>query len=150
MPNFVNLLDIIYPVGSIYFSTSSTSPASSVGGTWTQIKDCTLAAGGNVYGQPDRYASSDMITTLEIPDHQHEVVAWNATSATYTPCAFWATNAGGGNIWAMLSYGNPAGSTGWNLWTKGTWRIDANGNLVAEQKAHIPYHYSLYVWKRTA
>lgn len=38
MSNFVNLLDIIYPVGSIYFSTSSVSPASSVGGTWTQLK----------------------------------------------------------------------------------------------------------------
>lgn len=150
MSNFVNLMDVIYPIGSIYLSTVATSPAASIGGTWTKIENCTLAAGGNVYGQPDYYASSDMITTLEIPDHQHEVVAWNSTSATYSPCAFWKTNAGGGNIWQMLSYGNPADSTGWNLWTKGTWRIDADGNLTAEQKAHIPYHYSLYVWKRTA
>ena len=150
MSNFVNLMDVIYPIGSIYLSTVATSPAASIGGTWTKIENCTLAAGGNVYGKPDYYASSDMITTLEIPDHQHEVVAWNSASATYSPCAFWKTNAGGGNIWQMLSYGNPADSTGWNLCTKGIRRIDADGNLIAEQKAHIPYHYSLYVWKRTA
>lgn len=150
MSNFVNLLDIIYPVGSIYFSTSSTSPASSVGGTWTQIENCLLAASGDIYNVAGRFDGSNIITTLEIPDHQHEVVAWNPASATYSPCAFWNTNAGAGNIWQLLSYGNTTSSAGWNLWTKGTWRIDADGNLIAEQKEHIPYHYSLYVWKRTA
>ena len=150
MANFVNLMDVVYPVGSIYLTVNNVSPASSIGGTWTQIENCLLAASGDIYNVAGRFDGNNMITTLEIPDHQHEVVAWNSASATYSPCAFWKTNAGGGNIWQMLSYGNPAGSTGWNLWTKGTWRIDANGNLVAEQKAHIPYHYSLYVWKRTA
>lgn len=37
MANYVNLMDIVYPVGSIYQSFSSTSPASSIGGTWEQI-----------------------------------------------------------------------------------------------------------------
>lgn len=38
MANFVNLIDVIYPVGSIYITTNATSPADSIGGTWTQIK----------------------------------------------------------------------------------------------------------------
>lgn len=150
MANFVNLMDVVYPVGSIYLTVNNVSPASSIGGTWTQIENCLLAASGDKYNVAGRFAGSDIITTLEVPDHQHEVMAWNSTSATYSPCAFWRTSAGGGNNWQMLSYGNPADSTGWNLWTKGTWRTDANGNIVAEQKAHIPYHYSLHVWKRTA
>lgn len=33
----LNLLDYVYPIGSIYMSTSSTSPASFLGGTWEQI-----------------------------------------------------------------------------------------------------------------
>lgn len=33
MSDFVNLMDIIYPVGSIYQSMNATSPASSIGGT---------------------------------------------------------------------------------------------------------------------
>ena len=37
MANWVNLLDIIYPIGSVYITSTTTSPASLVGGTWTQI-----------------------------------------------------------------------------------------------------------------
>ena len=36
---FVNLLEIVYPIGSLYFSTSSTSPAEVIGGQWEQISD---------------------------------------------------------------------------------------------------------------
>lgn len=42
MSNFVNLLDIIYPVGSIYITATEVSPASSIGGTWVEIKDKVL------------------------------------------------------------------------------------------------------------
>lgn len=42
MSNFVNLLDVVYPVGSIYLSMNSTSPASFVGGTWKQINGALL------------------------------------------------------------------------------------------------------------
>lgn len=150
MANFVNLMDVIYPVGSIYLSTAATSPAASIGGTWTKIENCFLAASGNTYGASGGYAGSNMITKLAIPDHQHQVVAWNSAQQTYSPCAFWRTNAGGGNDWQLLSYGNPTGSTGWNLWTQGTWRVDDNGNLVQTQQPFISYHYSVNVWKRTA
>ena len=34
MANFVNLMDVIYPVGSIYITTNAISPADSIGGTW--------------------------------------------------------------------------------------------------------------------
>lgn len=37
MSNFVNLLDIIYPVGSVYITFSDVSPANSVGGSWEKI-----------------------------------------------------------------------------------------------------------------
>ena len=43
-------LDKIYPVGSIYMSVNSTSPATLFGGTWEQIKDKFLLASGNTYG----------------------------------------------------------------------------------------------------
>lgn len=36
---FVNLLEIVYPVGSLYFSTSTVSPAEVIGGQWEQISD---------------------------------------------------------------------------------------------------------------
>ena len=56
MSNFVNLLDIVYPIGSMYFSVIDVSPANSVGGTWEQIKDAVLAASGENYaGFADKY-----------------------------------------------------------------------------------------------
>lgn len=39
MSNFVNLLDIVYPIGSIFISTANISPADSVGGTWERIEN---------------------------------------------------------------------------------------------------------------
>lgn len=42
MSNYVNLLDIVYPVGSVYITTTENSPADSIGGTWVEIKDRVL------------------------------------------------------------------------------------------------------------
>lgn len=42
MSNFVNLLDVVYPVGSIYLSMNSASPSSIIGGTWKQINGALL------------------------------------------------------------------------------------------------------------
>lgn len=47
MSNFVNLIDIIYPVGSVYISFHSTSPAFSIGGTWSQITGKVLRVSRN-------------------------------------------------------------------------------------------------------
>lgn len=41
---FTNLLDVIYPVGSVYFSSTTTSPAETIGGTWTQVSGRYLKA----------------------------------------------------------------------------------------------------------
>lgn len=115
-----------------------------------KIEDCLLAASGDAYNLVGRYAGNDMISSTAMPDHQHNVVAWNSRQQIYSQAAFWMTNATSGGFWQLLSYGNAtADSTGWNLWTKGTWRIGSNGQSVEQQK-HIPYHYSLNVYKRTA
>ena len=65
---FINLLELIYPVGAIYCSTSDTSPASSVGGTWTKIEDAVLRSGDEA-----GYTGADThnITISEIPSHRH-------------------------------------------------------------------------------
>ena len=44
MSNLVNLLDIIYPVGSVYITFSNVSPATSIGGIWSQITNKVLRA----------------------------------------------------------------------------------------------------------
>ena len=63
---FTNLLEIVYPVGTIYFSSISTSPAEIIGGTWQQITD------GRFWRPQDSYGTTggqDTVTLnfLNIP-----------------------------------------------------------------------------------
>lgn len=44
-----SLVDIIYPVGSIYMSVNSVNPSTLFGGTWEQIEDTFLLASGTNY-----------------------------------------------------------------------------------------------------
>lgn len=46
MSNYVNLLDIVYPVGSVFISNNSVSPADSIGGIWAQLGSDTFICGG--------------------------------------------------------------------------------------------------------
>lgn len=72
---WINILNIIYPVGSIYCSTTNISPASSIGGSWTQIENAALRSGDSVgYTGSDTHA----ITTTEMPSHSHEI--WTVTN----------------------------------------------------------------------
>lgn len=44
-----SFLEIMYPIGYIYLSTSATPPNSLFGGTWEQIKDVFLLSSGDNY-----------------------------------------------------------------------------------------------------
>ena len=68
MSNFVNLLDIIYPVASMYITTSNVSPATTIGGTWTKISGgACLAAYDSTIG----YTGSKTISYNQMPVHSH-------------------------------------------------------------------------------
>lgn len=62
-------VDHIYPVGSIYISTSSTSPATLFGGTWNQIQGKFLVANGNGYNPGSSSTGSSV--TLETKNARH-------------------------------------------------------------------------------
>lgn len=68
------ILNIIYPVGSIYLSWNSTNPSTYFGGTWTQLK------GGFLYGFVESpgtgngtgtSTNSHTLTINQIPSHNH-------------------------------------------------------------------------------
>ena len=69
------IADLVYPVGSIYMSVNSTSPATLFGGTWTQIEDTFLLAAGSTYAAGATGGEATHTLTLdEIPSHQHASV----------------------------------------------------------------------------
>lgn len=44
---WTNILQIFFPIGSVYFSTVNSSPASTIGGTWTQITNRFIRTGNS-------------------------------------------------------------------------------------------------------
>ena len=88
-PTDDDLLDLVYPVGSIYMSLINTSPASFLGGTWEQIKDCFLWATGDIesitYTENGTSVTKSLtagstggeithtLTIDEMPSHRHEI-----------------------------------------------------------------------------
>lgn len=70
MSNFINLMDIVYPVGSIYQSMSATSPASTIGGTWTQLKTFLY---GSTTAKQTGGETTHTLTVNEIPSHKHDM-----------------------------------------------------------------------------
>ena len=123
---------LAHPVGSIYESTDSTSPATLFGGTWTQIKDRFLLAAGDIYtvGATGGEATH-ALTASEMPAHSHgpkvngERFACHAGTATVTGLGFSA----GSNV---------------DL----TWETASVGGGAAHN--NMPPYLTVYVWQRTA
>lgn len=70
---FYQLFKLIYPVGSLYWSSNSTNPADLFGGTWTQIKDRFVLACGDTYKTAGATggASAVTLTVANMPSHNH-------------------------------------------------------------------------------
>lgn len=69
----LQLINMIYPVGSIYLSVSSTSPETLFAGTkWEQIQDRFLLASGTTYGLGATGGeATHTLTVNEMPAHNH-------------------------------------------------------------------------------
>ena len=76
--NVSGITDLVYPVGSIYMSVNSTSPATLFGGTWEQLKDKFLLSAGTTYSAGSTGGeSTHTLTKNEMPSHTHEQYAHN-------------------------------------------------------------------------
>lgn len=122
------LLLTIYPIGAIYLSVNSTSPATLFGGTWTQIKDTFLLACGDTYTNAATGGeATHTLTEAEMPAHKHQFRMDNAGSAT---------------LGSALNDSNIGGQGG----------VYAETSTVGSDTAHnnMPPYLAVYMWKRTA
>lgn len=121
-----------YPVGSIYISTNSTSPAELFSGTWERLKDRFLLATGDTYEAGSTGGEAQhTLTVEEMPSHQHGLrdVLINTTLGTWI-------HVGAGD--SIISYST---------------EILANRtNSTGGNKAHnnLPPYLTVYMWKRIA
>ncbi len=122
------LLNLIYPVGSIYHNYSdSTNPGTLLGfGTWVAIADRMLMALGSTFATPQGTGGAATVTldTTMIPAHSHVEV-------------FYQTGGGSGN--------GPANGQSATA-TNGASTQNTGGGLAHE---NMPPYITVYVWRRT-
>lgn len=137
------LLDKLYPVGCIYQSASSTSPASFLGGTWERIKDRFILAAG------DTYAAG---STGGEATHTHDVSGNAAIGVTQNTTAYDSSGAKLSDEFptglfahtheydSVFDRNNAFYSTMSCIKTKGS----------ANKQSNMPPYVAMYVWKRIA
>ena len=131
-----SLLDMVYPVGSIYLSVSGTDPQTLFGGTWARLEDVFLLAAGAKHAAGSTGGEeSHILTEAEIAPHKHAMAYGPESSASstgfpYGIAAGSATNSAGGRGYAS------------NLGT-----FSAGGG---QPHNNMPPYLAVYTWKRTA
>lgn len=124
------IVNIVYPVGSIYMSVNNTSPATLFGGTWAKMESRFLIGASSTYALGSTGGeATHRLTTSEMPSHNHlttssgKVVNVSSGSGYTVPCA--------------NDYGSSA-----SLYTSSTGSGSAHNNM--------PPYIAVNMWKRTA
>lgn len=131
-----------YPVGAVYISFSSTSPASLFGGSWTQIKNYFpyFSTGTGTGG-----SNTHTLTTSQMPSHDH------ALSSNAVNVGWEGTSPGKVLVWSEKSlFGNE-----WTDTYKNFKQTPDGVDLMANAGGggshnNMPQYQGMYAWRRTA
>lgn len=130
MSSFVSLTDLVYPVGSYFFSNTSNTPASCFGGTWTVVTgrflyaNASTATGG---------ANTHTLTVAQMPSHNHALTVGTSKAAGSANMS--KTVASGSSYYAA------AGDVG---------EIKMANTGSSQARNNMPAYRSCYCWYRTA
>lgn len=70
--DYAAILNMVYPIGSIYISVNSTNPNTLFGGAWEAIEERFLLASGTNYSAGSTGGeTTHTLTVAEIPSHKH-------------------------------------------------------------------------------
>lgn len=129
----LSILDLVYPVGSVYISYKSTSPVTLFGGAWSQVTNRVIrGAAGTGTGGND----SLTLTTANLPAHTH-TVGIKRTSQELATVGLVATNPSFAG--RVLIEGSPSGVT-----------FTSSSVGSASSISRLPAYQNLYIWYRTA
>lgn len=144
---------IAYPVGSIYMSTVSTSPATLFGGKWEKMPAgrVLMAEGTSEWGTTYAAGSTGgeaehQLTVGELPSHNHTASSNNTGGHNHKYYSY----KNGGDVGGFGGYGDR--STGYDTSTAGT----HSHTITIENTGSNRYHnnmqpyLSVYIWKRIA
>ena len=139
------LINMIYPVGSIYMSVNAVDPSTLFGGTWEKIKDVFLLASGDVYsiGATGGEASVTLTAAQSgLPSHNH--------GPSTADASFLITEGD-----ALTRHTVASGSGAVNM-VRSPSAVLRNSNTsstsqnASQSHENMPPYLAVNVWKRTA
>lgn len=127
-----SLLDLVYPVGSVYMSANNVSPQTFLGGTWQQIQGQFLLAASSTYPAGSTGGeATHTLTKAELPNTKLTVeMVFSGTSGS----SYYSVQSGG-------TVG-PSPNSADAGFTKPLGSGEAHNNM--------PPYLAVYMWKRTA
>lgn len=141
-----SLLDMVYPVGSIYLSVSGTDPQTLFGGTWARLEDVFLLAAGAKHAAGSTGGEeSHTLTDREMPTHNGHLSAGIAGAAPYGKGNY----EGYLNVSAMTAYVG-GGYRGWNVYSGNEMHPASEAAGGDQPHNNMPPYLAVYTWKRTA
>ena len=136
-----DLLNRVYPVGSIYMSAVNASPASFLGGTWQAIEQgrMLMAAGSSWQAGTTGGAAYHALTVQEMPAHDHsavETAAGGHTHGASTGSAGAHAHSGGTNNAGNHYHTGTTNGAGSHSHTRGSMNITGtfDGNVDDDSK----------------
>lgn len=135
------LINLVYPVGSIYMSINSTSPQTLFGGTWQQISDTFLLCAGNTYTAGSTGGeATHTLNVNEMPSHSHNIY-FDLNSTVDWFIGLQNLGSSGANPDRSAIASGPTGRS-YTMGIRNTGGGTAHNNM--------PPYLAVYVWKRTA
>lgn len=141
--SWINICDIIYPVGCIYTSADSTPPSQLFGGTWTQISNNRVLM--------NTTTASKLGTTVNSGLPNITGALTMTSDADNAGLDGTGTGSGAISVKDMQGYGSSnAGSSTWYLWGGFTFNAANSNSIYGASTIVQPPAYYVYMWKRTA
>jgi hypothetical protein len=141
--SLANILQAVYPVGSIYISMSNISPASLFGGTWEQIEDKFLLGAGQAYiaGSTGGQASVTL-SQSQLPNVIGDITMHSGGTATNI------SNVSGCFSAQITNEGKyrDGGTVGTTAKSIGIVHFDNGGK--GQSHNNMPPYLTVYMWKR--
>ena len=157
----LDLLDMIYPVGSIYMSVNSSNPGSLFGGTWEKMPAgrVLIPEGKSSWGTTYTAGSqggeaTHTLTVDEMPSHTHKITASSASAGAHTHD--WYSGPYGSSQYSTSADAAGVGAENTKHITKSAGShnhtIAATAANVGGGSAHqnMPPYLTVYMFKRTA
>lgn len=146
----VSILEIMYPVGSIYMSTQNKNPKDLFNfGTWEKIENKFLLSASSTHPINEQGGSETVtLTEAQMPKHNHVQTSRDPSADTLNPAGVGKDNSdrvGPGTYKTTVSYQN----ANQQKWASG-WTMNTHSRGNSEAHNNMPPYLAVYMWKRTA